>query len=87
MYVDIGGNGSTSDCSIYNASTLKLDLASDDIGLPVPDCLPGDDAHLPYFLVVDDAFPLATYMMRPFSSSFRGRSACVSLPLRGIARD
>ena len=67
MYVDIGGNGSTPDCSIYNASTLKVDLASDDIGLPVPDCLPGDDAHLPYFLVGDDAFPLASYMMKPFS--------------------
>ena len=36
MYVDIGGNGSTSECSIYNASTLKVDLASDDIGLPWP---------------------------------------------------
>ena len=35
MYVDIGGNGSTSDCSIYNASALKVDLASDDIGLLV----------------------------------------------------
>ena len=36
MYVDIGGNGSTCDGSIYNASTLKVDLASDDIGLPWP---------------------------------------------------
>ena len=67
MYVDIGGNGSTSDCSIYDASPLKVDLASDDIGLPVPHCLPRDDAHLPYFLIGDDAFPLATYMMKPFS--------------------
>ena len=50
MYNDNGGNGSISDCSVYNVSTLKVDLASDD-------CHPGDDAHLPHFLVGDDAFP------------------------------
>ena len=36
MYADIGVNGSTSDCSVYNASTLKVYLASNDIGLPWP---------------------------------------------------
>ncbi len=36
------------------------------IGFRPPDRLPDDDKDTPYFFVGDDAFPLCTYMMKPY---------------------
>ena len=67
LWADIGANGSSSDCGIYNESALEPALRLNTIGFPAPDPLPHDDRDTPYFLVGDDAFPLRTYMMKPFS--------------------
>lgn len=67
MWVDIGANGSTSDCAVFNASDLKVALESGTLGLPVPEPLPDDDRDIPYFIVGDDAFPLKTWLMKPFA--------------------
>ncbi|WAR05897.1 HARB1-like protein [Mya arenaria] len=42
-------------------------LEENNLGLPDPDPLPGDDMNTPYFLIGDDAFPLRTWMMKPYS--------------------
>ena len=67
LWAAVGGNGSSSDCGIFNASPLRTTLESGDIGFPDPEPLPHDDRGMPYFLVGDDAFPLRTWMMKPFS--------------------
>ena len=51
MWVDIGANGSSSDCSVFNGSDLKDRVDSDDIGLPPPDHLPNDDLDVPYNMI------------------------------------
>jgi hypothetical protein len=68
MWLDIGANGSTSDCAVFNSSELKDALDDGTLGLPPSEPLPGDDHPMPYFLVGDDAFALSTYMMKPFAN-------------------
>ena len=67
VWADVGGNGSTSDCAIFNSSELRPALEEGRMGFPDPEPLPGDNIDVPYFLVGDDAFPLRTWMMKPFS--------------------
>jgi len=68
LWVDVSGNGASSDAHIYNQSELRAGLENDDIdGWPRPDPLPGDDTDVPYFLVGDDAFSLRTFLMKPYS--------------------
>ena len=68
IWADVGSNGSTSDCGVFNRSDLKAALDDGTIGLPPDDPLPTDDEPFPYFLVGDDAFPLRTWLMKPFST-------------------
>ena len=67
LWVDVGTAGSTSDCAIFNLSELKEMFEADTIGVPAPDPLTHDDQPTPYFLIGDDAFPLRTWLMKPFS--------------------
>lgn len=67
IWASVGGNGSASDCGVFNASHLRPALEEDSLGFPRPESLQGDDRDLPYFLVADDAFPLRTWMMKPYS--------------------
>ena len=68
LWVDVGANGSTSDCAVFNQSNLKASLENGTLLIPAPEPLPQDDIDMPYFIVGDDAFPLHTSMMKPFSS-------------------
>ena len=52
---------------MFNDSDLKEGFESDDIGLPPLDRLTNDDLDVPYYLIGDDAFPLRTWMMKPYS--------------------
>lgn len=66
LYVDIGCNGRVSDGGVFSRSTLSQALESNSIGFPEPDFLPGTDRLCPYYIVADEAFPLRTYLMKPF---------------------
>lgn len=68
IWVDVGANGSTSDCAVFNQSDLKAALETGTLGLPPQTALPGDDTPIPHFLIGDDAFPLRQWLMKPFSS-------------------
>ena len=67
MGVDIGANGSNSDCAVFNDSDLKDGFDSDDIGLPPADHLPNNYIDVLYYMLGDDAFSLRTWMMKPYS--------------------
>lgn len=58
LWVNMGANGSTSDCAVFNTTDLKTAFENNTIGLPSDDKLPGDDMDTSYFLV---AFPQKYY--------------------------
>jgi len=62
---DIRANGAGSDAGIFNDTELNEYLETNQVGLPPPEPLPGDDKPMPYFLVGDDAFALKTWLMKP----------------------
>ncbi len=65
-WVEVGANGTSSDVQIFEDCDLKAAIDQRVIGFPPPDCLPDDDKDTLYFFVGDDAFPLRTYMMKPY---------------------
>ncbi|KYN50392.1 hypothetical protein ALC57_00029, partial [Trachymyrmex cornetzi] len=56
-----------SDGGVWRNSELAADLASGDADLPLPIPLPGRDVPFPHVIVADEAFPLNTYLMRPYA--------------------
>ncbi|XP_052809631.1 uncharacterized protein LOC128238097 [Mya arenaria] len=73
LWVDVGANGASSDAGIFNRSQLEPALRQGTLGLPPQDPLPNDDQDTPYFIVGDDAFPLRTYLMKPYSHRYLSR--------------
>lgn len=75
LYVDVGATGSGSDGGVFAQTHLGELLNKRDAQLPTPEVLSNDPNGPPmeYFLVSDDAFPLSTYLMKPY-------------PLRGLTR-
>jgi hypothetical protein len=68
MWADVGAQGSASDCQVFNHSPLLQALEDGTLHMPNPEPLPNDDTPMPYFIVGDDAFPLRTWLMKPFSN-------------------
>ena len=68
LWAHVGSNGSSSDCGIYNVSDLEPGLRDGTLNFPDPQPLPHDDRPIPFSLVADDAFPLRTYMVKPYSA-------------------
>jgi len=66
LWVNVGAGGSESDCGIFNRSALEPALRENTLGLPPPSPLPHDDRDTPFFIVGDDAFPLRTYLVKPY---------------------
>ncbi|XP_042142134.1 uncharacterized protein LOC115328245 [Ixodes scapularis] len=65
LYVELGHHGSESDGGIFSRCKLQERLLQSQMGMP-QDQNVGIEGPLPY-IVGDEAFPLKTYMMRPFS--------------------
>jgi hypothetical protein len=67
LWADVGANGACSDAQIWDECELKVAIQGKTIGLPDADFLPNDDKDIPYFIVGDDAFPLRTFLMKPYA--------------------
>ena len=65
LWADVCSPGVSSDVQIYNESELKEMAEDGPIHFPAPDYLSNDYNDVPYFFVVDDAFGLRKYMMKP----------------------
>ncbi|XP_043467589.1 protein ALP1-like isoform X2 [Leptopilina heterotoma] len=65
-WIDVGDYGSLNDASVFGATGLAQELEEKRLPLPEPECLPGTQSSIPYFLIGDEAFKLRPYMMRPY---------------------
>ncbi|XP_018371358.1 PREDICTED: uncharacterized protein LOC108766517 [Trachymyrmex cornetzi] len=70
-WIDVGQYGSMSDGGVWTNTEFAQDLQSTFVDLPTPKPLPGIDIPFPYMFVGDEAFPLTTYLMRPYSCKTR----------------
>ena len=55
-YIDVGGNGRASDSAIFRDSTLNICMENNSLSMPENSIIVGDDA-----------FPLKTNLMKPYS--------------------
>ncbi|KYN11043.1 hypothetical protein ALC57_16822 [Trachymyrmex cornetzi] len=66
-FIDIGAYGRRSDGGIFRESQLDQHLEAGQINIPQPDSFYRGGPLLPYCIVGDEAFPLKSYLLRPFS--------------------
>ena len=65
-WVDVGTAGSCSDAQIFNTCHLKRKINDGSIGFPGPAPITQGGRDVPYFILVDDAFALKTWLMKPY---------------------
>ncbi len=67
-FVQVGDFGRTSDGGVYSGSALGRAMVGTTLCVPKDCPLPGSGVQgpMPYTMVGDAAFPLKTYLMRPF---------------------
>ncbi|CAN8014615.1 unnamed protein product [Ixodes persulcatus] len=63
-YVEIGHHGSESDAGIFRRSDFLQAIAEGKRRLPTASWL--GNSKVPFFFVGDEAFPMKTFVMRPF---------------------
>lgn len=64
--IDVGAYGRNSDGGIFSESVLGLSLENKTLQVPPEACLPGTQTPMPFVIIGDEAFPLKTYLMRPY---------------------
>lgn len=64
--VDVGAYGKESDGGIFSNSNLSKKLDKGALGSKSFAALPGTNIKVPHVILGDEAYPLKTYLMRPF---------------------
>lgn len=67
IVVDVGAYGKNSDGAIFSNSLLGKSLANGTFNVPADEKLTANGEELPYVIVGDEAFPLKSYLLRPYS--------------------
>ena len=67
LYVDVGCNGRVADGGVFRNSTLFAALEGNKLNVPQPIPIEENGQAIPYTIVADDAFPLKSYIMKPYS--------------------
>ncbi|KAG8238233.1 hypothetical protein J437_LFUL018003 [Ladona fulva] len=70
IFVDVGGYGKQSDGGTFYASYLSTFLENCRANLPPPSYVEGIVTDMPFVILGDDAYPLKTYLMKPYSKRF-----------------
>ena len=65
--MNVGSQGRCSDGGVFSHTSLYHAIETNSAGLPEKACLPGTQHQLPYAMVADEAFPLRSYIMKPFA--------------------
>lgn len=68
--IDVGAYGRNSDGGILSKSIIGKKLQSKTFNIPEPAPIIQNGQPQPYVIVDDEAFPLKTYLLRPYSSSY-----------------
>lgn len=66
LYCDVGANGRVADGGVWANTDLAQDLERGLLDIPPPQPLPNDDEDMPFTILADDAFPLRSFIMKPF---------------------
>lgn len=64
--VDVGAYGRSSDGGIFSNSNIGTAMAAKKLNVPEEKNLPGTEILMPHTIIGDEAFPLKTYLMRPY---------------------
>jgi len=75
--VDIGAYGKQSDGGLFPYSALYQSLETRSLKLPEDTVLPNSEITLPYVFVGDEAYPLTTYLMKPYKRRTLDRSKTI----------
>ena len=75
--VDVGAYGKQSDGGVFRYSALYQSLETRSLKLPEDTVLPNSEITLPYVFVGDEAYPLTTYLMKPYSRRTLDRSKAI----------
>ena len=67
LFVEVGCNCRIYDGAVYTSSTLYRALESKLLQIPYTNTLPERNISVYYKFGVNDAFPLKSYLMKPFS--------------------
>lgn len=67
LAVDVGCNGRISDGGVFAKSPIASLMDNPMYGWPRPSVVRGIGVPIPYFLIGDDAFPLRTSLVKPYS--------------------
>jgi hypothetical protein len=66
--IDVGAYGKQSDDGTFRHSSLYQLLSSNNFNMPNSKKLPLSDVELPFGILGDEAYPLLSYLMRPYHS-------------------
>lgn len=72
-YISVGSAGREGDAGVFAGSDLLHSLENDLLDIPQKELVPGYQTELPYVIVGDEAFPLKSFLMRPYA--YRGRNS------------
>jgi len=67
IFVDVGGYGKQSDGGTFSASSLSIFLENCHTNLPPSSHIERIVTDVPFVILADDAYPLKTYIMKPYS--------------------
>lgn len=75
LYVTAGCQGRLSDGGVFEHTDLKKKMTNCTLNTPKAKYLPGSTYTFPHVLLADDAFPLKTWIMKPFPVTYDQGSA------------
>ena len=64
--IDVGAYEKQSDGGIFRNNSLYQLLSSNNFNMPNSKKLPLSDVELPFMILGDEAYPLRSYLMRPY---------------------
>ena len=64
IYVDVRCNGRNRDGVVFQNASLSKAFKEKRFSISAARSLPGSDEELPFIVVVDDAFPLKSYLIK-----------------------
>ena len=66
LYANVGTNGRVSDGGVFRQTDLADNFETGAANVPPPRPLPDDDKDFPFAMIGDEAFPLRSYLMKPY---------------------